>query len=121
MRKTSTLECGDSLDCGVKTPHSKINLTRRDMLVHGGAGFGALALAYLLGRKESWGADSSLGPHHPATAKSIIFLFMEGGPSHIDLFDPKPKLNELAGKTLPQRFGPVIKQVGEYEARVVAS
>ena len=43
-------------------------------------------------------------PHHPPTAKSVIFLFMEGGPSHIDLFDPKPLLKKLAGKPLPESF-----------------
>ena len=39
--------------------------------------------------------------HHPATAKSVIFLFMEGGPSHVDLFDPKPLLSTLDGKPIP--------------------
>ena len=37
-------------------------------------------------------------PHHPPSAKSVIWLFMEGGPSHIDLFDPKPALDKLAGQ-----------------------
>src|SRR5204863_5479683 len=45
-------------------------------------------------------------PHFPPTAKSIIWLFMEGGPSHIDLFDPKPKLEELAGQPLPESMRP---------------
>src|SRR5262249_52917386 len=40
-------------------------------------------------------------PHGPATAKAVIFLFMQGGPSHIDTFDPKPKLKELHGQPLP--------------------
>jgi hypothetical protein len=43
-------------------------------------------------------------PHYTPTAKSVIWLFMEGGPSHIDLFDPKPKLLQLAGKPLPDSF-----------------
>jgi hypothetical protein len=105
-------------------PHFVPNLTRRDMLVHGGAGFGALALAYLCGRGEAQAAASTtsvLGPHHPPTAKNVIFLFMEGGPSHIDLFDPKPKLAELAGKPLPESFGPVITPMGEYDAPLLAS
>ena len=42
--------------------------------------------------------------HHPATAKSVIFLFMEGGPSQLDTFDRKPLLNQLAGKPLPSSF-----------------
>jgi hypothetical protein len=45
-------------------------------------------------------------PDHPPTAKSIIWLFMEGGPSHIDLFDPKPKLQELSGQPLPDSMKP---------------
>jgi hypothetical protein len=51
-------------------------------------------------------------PHHKPTAKSVIFLFMEGGPSHIDLFDPKPTLDRLAGQPLPESFGKVITAMG---------
>jgi hypothetical protein len=50
--------------------------------------------------------------HHAAKAKSVIWLFMEGGPSHIDLFDPKPKLNELHGQPMPASFGKVITAMG---------
>ncbi len=104
-------------------PHATRNFTRRDMLVKGGAGFGALALAHLL-PDQLLGASKSgtLGrPHHAARATSIIFLFMEGGPSHIDLFDPKPKLTELAGSPLPSSFKPVITPMGEYDAPLLAS
>ena len=48
-------------------------------------------------------------------------LFMEGGPSAMDTFDPKPKLNELAGKPLPKSFGRVITAMGEYNAPLLAS
>jgi hypothetical protein len=51
-------------------------------------------------------------PHHAPKAKAVIFLFMEGGPSHLDLFDPKPKLNELAGKPMPESFGRPITAMG---------
>ena len=54
--------------------------------------------------------------HHRPLADSVIFLFMEGGPSHLDLFDPKPKLSELAGQPLPSSFQPVITPMGEYDA-----
>jgi hypothetical protein len=99
--------------------------TRRDFLLRGGAGFGALALAYLL-RDNPLLAESTspLAPkagHHPPTAKSVIFLFMEGGPSHMDLFDPKPKLNEMAGQSLPPSFGKVITSMGEASAPLLAS
>ena len=53
-------------------------------------------------------------------AKSVIFLFMEGGPSHIDLFDPKPLLRQLAGQKLPDSFGSVITAMGESKAPLLA-
>ncbi|MFM7163750.1 MAG: DUF1501 domain-containing protein, partial [Planctomycetaceae bacterium] len=75
-------------------------LLRRQFLASGGAGFAGLAASAVL-------ADEALLSHHAARAKSVIFLFMEGGPSHMDLFDPKPLLNELAGQQLPASFGDV--------------
>jgi hypothetical protein len=57
----------------------------------------------------------------PSKAKSVIFLFMEGGPSHIDLFDPKPLLNDLSGKPLPPSFKPVVTPMGEFHSPVLAS
>jgi len=103
-------------------PHRVQPLTRREMLVQGGAGFGALALGYLLGR-DRWlpAAETATGGHPRARAKSVIFLFMEGGPSHIDTFDPKPVLEKLAGKPLPESFGPIITPMGEYNAPLMAS
>jgi hypothetical protein len=106
--------------------HYEVNLTRRDMLLKGGAGFGALALSYLLEKSPLRAAPPLAvpgrpAPHHPARAKSVIFLFMEGGPSHIDLFDPKPQLQQLAGQPLPSSFQPVITPMGEYDAPLLAS
>lgn len=103
--------------------HREINISRRDMLVKGGGGFGALALSYLLGRDKLAAATvtSSQPAQIPPTAKSVIFVFLEGGPSHIDLFDPKPKLADLAGKPLPESFGRVITPMGEYDAPIMAS
>ena len=46
-------------------------------------------------------------PHFPAKAQRVIFLFMHGGPSHLETFDPKPELQRLAGQPLPASFGPV--------------
>src|SRR5262245_16921256 len=111
-------------------PHHAMPLTRREMLARAGAGFGALALSYLLGQNVVTAAPAGTPPLSPlapkppnyaATARSVIFLFMEGGPSHIDLFDPKPKLNELAGKPLPPSFGQVITAMGEYGSPMLAS
>ena len=59
--------------------------SRRDLILGGGMGLGAVALS----------AMSAQGPHHKAKAKNCIFLLMEGGPSHIDTFDPKPRLDSL--------------------------
>jgi hypothetical protein len=60
-------------------------------------------------------------PHFAARAKSVIFLFMEGGPSHLDLFDRKPLLNKLAGQSLPPSFGPIITSMGETRSPLLAS
>jgi len=106
-----------------RIPHRELPLTRRDMLIRGGGGFGALALSYLLGKdriQASTPARPDAAPHHAPRAKSVIFLFMEGGPSHIDLFDPKPLLNQLAGQQLPSDFGTVITAMGEYGAPLMA-
>jgi len=76
-----------------------------------GAGFGAIALASMLDSQGLLAAPSPADPlapkppHFPATAKSVIFLFMSGGPSHVDLFDPKPDLIRLAGQPIPESFG----------------
>ena len=70
-------------------------LTRRDMLKQCAGGFGAVALAGLLsdpafGRTPA--SPSLAVPHHAARAKHVIFLYMDGGPSQVDTFDPKPRL-----------------------------
>ena len=75
--------------------------SRREFFTRAGSGLAGIALSSMLAE----GAVSDpLAPkklHHPATAKSVIFLFMEGGPSHVDLFDPKPLLSTLDGKPIP--------------------
>jgi hypothetical protein len=88
-------------------------VSRRDFLLRAGSGFGGLALAALLAREVSSSVACASGssnplvpraPHFPARARKAIFCFMDGGPSHIDLFDPKPQLKRLAGKPLPASF-----------------
>ena len=108
-----------------RPPHFERLLNRRDFLVRGGAGFGALALTYLLESERLLAAPlspSSARPaHFPAKAKSVIFLFMEGGPSHLDTFDPKPKLREMAGQKLPDSFSKnLITAMGEVESPLLA-
>jgi hypothetical protein len=81
-------------------------VSRRELLRHFANGFGMLALTSLLA-EESRAATSPANPlalrppQYPAKAKRVIFLFMSGGPSHVDLFDPKPALARNSGKPLP--------------------
>lgn len=87
-------------------------LTRRHFFSRCGMGLGGIALASMLGQRQLLGAEARplehpLAPkptHFPARAKNIIFLFMAGGPSQLELFDYKPKLNELNGQPIPQSF-----------------
>ncbi len=82
--------------------------SRREMLCRAANGFGGLALAALM-VEEATGTDpgrsvnpmQARAPHHVAKAKSVIFLFMDGGPSQIDTFDPKPLLDQEAGNSIP--------------------
>jgi hypothetical protein len=80
-------------------------LTRRELLRRCGMGFAALGLAPLLAEdaaaKVATQPLAPKAPHFPATAKRVIHLFMNGGPSHVDTFDPKPLLQKYAGKPLP--------------------
>jgi hypothetical protein len=86
------------------------HLSRRDVLTRSSLGFGGLALANLLSREADGATRSSRNPLAPvapplrATAKSVIFLFMQGGPSHMETFDPKPELARLDGTPLPESF-----------------
>src|SRR6266404_8062451 len=78
--------------------------SRRDLLATAGTGFGLLALADLMAAQEPDHAGNPYAvrkPHHTPRAKRVIFLYMPGGPSHVDLFDPKPRLITDNGKPLP--------------------
>jgi hypothetical protein len=99
-----------------RQPHYPHFASRRDFLLRAGGGFGALALLSFL-RRDATGAphsdsDASRQPHFPARARNVIFLFMEGGPSHIDTFDRKPELTRLNGQKLPTSFGKVLTPMG---------
>ncbi len=77
-------------------------LSRRQLLQSSSIGFGWLALADMLSRAEGRGDPlAPKRPHFPPKAKRVIFLFMHGGPSQVDTFDYKPKLQEYDGKPLP--------------------
>jgi hypothetical protein len=94
------------------SPHVRPAHTRRDFLLHAGGGFGALAMSYLLARDNVAGAATARPPQFAGKAKSVIWLFMEGGPSHVDLCDPKPMLSTLAGQPMPRSFGKVVTAMG---------
>lgn len=77
-------------------------LSRRQMLQASATGFGSVALSALMA-EQSAAAEVR---HFPARAKNVIFLFMDGGVSHVDSFDPKPKLDELDGKSYTESKNP---------------
>jgi len=106
--------------------HRKISFSsRREFLEQSGGGFGKLALLYLLGLDAGAAASNPLAakpPMFPAKAKSVIFLFMHGGPSHIDTFDPKPALLKLDGQKLPESMrGVRLQFTNASEAPLMAS
>src|SRR5262245_3316662 len=93
--------------------------TRREVLARLGGGFGGLVLGALLG--DARGESATLPahfdvlprpPHHPARAKAVIQLFMHGGPSHVDLLDPKPLLERYDGKAPPAEVADDTKITG---------
>ena len=100
---------------------------RRQFLSRAGFGFGSLALSGMFDKEllgvENGAANpvSAKTPHIAGRAKRIIFLFMEGGPSHLDLFDPKPLLNKLAGNPLPESFDRPVTAMGEVNSPLLAS
>src|SRR5215207_3813417 len=103
---------------------------RRSFLRTAGCGFGALALSAMLAEDGLLAADDHkpavdpLAPKKPPfepTAKRVIFLFMSGGPSHMDTFDPKPELARLHGQPLPASFGPVKTRRGVDKNKLLAS
>ena len=83
-------------------------LSRRAMLAASGNGFGALALAGLLAEEAKGAPDKQqlLKPHFAPRAKNVIFLFMDGGVSHVDSFDPKPELDKQDGKAFTESKNP---------------
>ncbi|WP_148593790.1 DUF1501 domain-containing protein [Aquisphaera giovannonii] len=103
------------------SPPSANPFNRRQFLARTGNGFGLLALASLLEGEARGGPPARKGPaeasplapkapHFAPKAKRCIFLFMTGGPSHIDMYDPKPVLNRLDGEPLPPSFGKIHSQ-----------
>ncbi len=109
---------------GMRTSHHHLATSRRDFLCRTGGGFGAIALAGLMAsdRHLARAAQTSLNrPHFFGVARNVIFLFMDGGPSHLDTFDPKPRVNEYAGQPLPPSIKRAITPMGVSENGLLAS
>src|SRR3989441_1593339 len=92
--------------------HIRITRNRREFLCDAFCGFGALAFGAMLQQQDLRAAATTStnplaakAPHMPAKAKSVVFLFMSGAPSHMETFDPKPLLNKLNGQKRPASFG----------------
>ena len=110
--------------------HFPLARSRREFLLKAGGGLGGIALSYLLSREARAGDIPAPGsanplaaknPHFPGRAKSVIFMFMVGGPSQMDLFDPKPELAKWQGKPLPASFGKPVSQFTNGETPLLAS
>ncbi|MBK9168613.1 MAG: DUF1501 domain-containing protein [Bryobacterales bacterium] len=85
-------------------------MTRRDLLLKTGRGFGALAMAGMLDAAATRANPlAPRNPHQPAKAKSVIYLFMHGGPSQVDTFDPKPELTKRSGQPLSLEIAKTIQ------------
>lgn len=105
--------------------HFRLLRTRREFISDAFCGFGSLALTSILANQQ--GRSASLNPlapklaHNFAKAKSVIFLFMAGGPSHMETFDPKPLLNKLNGQPRPKEFGEAKYQFIKSDAKLLGT
>jgi len=99
--------------------------SRRQFIRDAFCGFGGLALASLIDQQQFRAGEvnplSSKSPHHPAKARSVIFLFMAGGPSQLETFDPKPLLNKLDGQPRPKQFGEAKYQFIQTDAKLLGT
>ena len=101
------------------------HMHRRAFLADVGMGFTGLALGAML-QRDGYGSERPWSPpdgrpHFTPKAKSVIFLFMAGGPSHMETFDPKPLLNKLDGEKKPEEFGEAKYQFVRPNARLLGS
>ena len=107
--------------------HVRVTRNRREFLCDAFCGFGGLAFASMLYQEDlRAGTINPLAPKPPhvpeeAKAKSVIFLFMAGGPSHLETFDPKPLLNKLNGQKRPAEFGEAKYQFVSKDAKLLGT
>ena len=104
-------------------PHVRVTRTRREFMRDAFCGFSSLALASILQqqRLRAGGMNPLVArpSHRRAKAKAVIFLFMAGGPSHLETFDPKPLLNQLHGQPRPKEFGEAKYQFVKSDAKLL--
>ena len=91
-------------------PFATQSSSRRHFLKSTCSGFGYLAFAYLA--QQTRGGEVAKSTHFPAKAKHVIFLCMQGGPSHVDLFDYKPGLEQMRGEDVPTSIYPPDRKTG---------
>ncbi len=107
--------------------HVRVTKNRRELLTDAFCGMGSLAFGAILAEEAARaGAINPLAPKPPhmpakAKAKSVIFLFMAGGPSHMETFDPKPLLNKLDGQKRPASFGEAKYQFVQKDAKLLGT
>ena len=108
-------------------PGRVVTRSRRDFLERFGLGLGALALGDLMVRDGAGSQPTAVGAlapraaHFPATADRVIFLFMQGGPSHLETFDPKPEMKKYDGQLLPESLRDFdLAQINTADSRILA-
>jgi len=105
--------------------HFRFTRNRREFLTDACCGIGSLAFAAMLQEQKARAADHNpLAPKPPqmkAKAKAMVFLFLAGGPSQMDTFDPKPLLNKLDGQKRPESFGEAKYQFVNAQSRLLGS
>jgi hypothetical protein len=106
-------------------PHARPTRTRREFVRDAFCGFGGLALSTMLQQEQARAGESDplapKAPHLPARANAVIFLFMAGGPSHLETFDPKPLLDKLEGQPRPKEFGEAKYQFVQRDAKLLGT
>src|SRR5262244_4144991 len=109
--------------------HVRITRNRREFLRDACGGFGGLAFGAMLAEEQARAQSAKQQsnplapkqPHKTAKAKSVIFLFLSGGPSHLETFDPKPLLNKLHGQKRPASFGEAKYQFVTGDAKLLGT
>jgi len=103
--------------------HTRPTRDRREFLTDAFCGFGSLAFSAMAAQAAPSNPLAPKPPHMPdkAKAKSVIFLFMAGGPSHLETFDPKPLINKLDGQKRPKEFGEAKYQFVTADAKILGT